>query len=62
MPVPFPAVCVSLYCNFILSCGVGFVPREMLIGGVFDVFSKEGPAEPLLGSVLWVAGLSDCQL
>lgn len=34
----------------------------MLIGGAFDVFVEEGPAGPLLGSVLWVAGLSDCQI
>lgn len=29
----------------------GLMPKEMLIGGAFDVFTAEGPAGPLLGSI-----------
>ena len=41
--LPFPAACVSPYYNFKLLSMAGVMPRELLIGGDFDVFLKEGP-------------------
>lgn len=61
MPASFPAARTSPDYNFRLPRVAGLMPREMLIGGAFDVFSKEGLTRPLLGSILWVAGSSNCQ-
>ena len=49
--LPFPTACVSLYYNLESSGVAGLLPREMLIGGAFDVLTRKGPTGPLLGRV-----------